>query len=357
MPLFRPEGRLGRPARARRQQQARSAAIEAFWAWWQVQGARATDAALTAGHPEWVESELSRAVDEISPDLAWHLATGEHGRHLLLLSSERDPTLRAVVRRWLLAAPTADTNWEYADTRRPAADPAGVVLRLDGADLDIARASAHARVHGAALDVTVYHPEFIGLPDPSRSLATHLMLETVLGEAAMETWLAAIGSSEIPPLDPVPLTGLRHVVGELRSRFTRDDGNLVWVTLEGTAPNGRPVLAASQVPLRPATAPHLDTYLGLAVPFAELTPDGQPTGAAVTALDELGEQLAETLAGNGRSVAHETANGVRVLHLYVDSATSAADLVRVIAAGWDQGLIGLDLRPDPDWEAVRHLTI
>ena len=357
MALFRREGFLGRETRVRRTHQAQSSAIAEFWAWWTRQGARATGAALASGHPEYLEQEISRLVDAIAPDLAWQIAPGQRSRHLLLLSSEGDPKLRAVVRRWLLAAPPPDGVWEYSDTRRPAADPAGVVLRLDDADLDAARAGAHARVHGAALDVTVYHPEFIGLPEQSQALATFLLLDSVLGQSAMELWLGSVGVTDVPPLDPVPLAGLRSVIAELRSRFTTADGSPAWVTLEGTAPDGSPVVAAAQVPLRSATAPHLDTYLGMAVPFLDVGPDGLPTDTAAKRLADLEEELTEATAGRARVVAHETASGVRVLHLYVDSTTGAADVVRTVALGWEQGLVNLDQQLDPGWESVRHLVV
>jgi hypothetical protein len=127
--------------------------------------------------------------------------------------------------------------------------------------------------------------------------------------------------------------------------------------LEGTAPDGSPVVAAAQVPLRPATAAHLDTYLGMAVPFASARPDGQPGETAAKRLADLAEELTEVTAGRARVVAHETVSGVRVLHVYVDSTTTAADLVRTVASGWEHGLVGLDQHVDPGWESVRHLAV
>jgi hypothetical protein len=348
--LFR---RRGRPRRA---QQAQAAAIAAFWTWWTADGAKQTTEAIVAGHPERVEPEISRRIDAIATDLVWELAPGERSRHELVVSAEGDPTRRAVVRRWRMAAPPADLVWEYSDARRPAGNPSGVVLHIDEAELDVARASAHARVRGAAVDVTVYHPQFSGLPEQTRALATFLLLNTVLGETTVETWLGAIGSTDLPPLDPVPLAGLRSVIAELHKQFTDADGGPSWTRVEGTTPSGDPVIAAAQVPLRAVTAPQLDTYVGVAVPFLDRTPAGMPGVLATKALDDLEEQLTERLGGNGRLVAHETARGVRVLHFYVDSTTAAAEQLEAAVNGWEEGRVGLDVRPDPAWEAVQHLA-
>jgi hypothetical protein len=349
--LFRREGR------SRRTQQAQTTAIAEFWAWWTTVGARLTTTALASGHPEQVEPEISRHVDAIDADLVWEIAPGERSRHELVVSGDGDPARRAIVRRWRMAAPQADGIWSYSDVRRPAADPSAVVLHFDDSQLDVTRACAMARVRGAALDVTVYHPNFTGMPEQDRNLATFLLLRTVLGEASVDTWLGSVGSTDVPPLDPVPLTGLRSVVAELHDRFTDADDGPSRIVLEGTAPNGSRVVATAQVPLRTATAPQLDTYVGVAVPFTDRAADGQAGELARKALDDLEETLAERLGGNGRLVAHETVNGVRVLHLYVDSTTDAADRVRMTAQEWEQGRTGLDVRPDPVWASVQHLAV
>lgn len=351
MALFR------RESRSRRTQPAQATAIAEFWAWWAAEGARLTASGMVAGQPQRYEPVIRRRIDMIAPDLTWKIDPGERSPYQLVVSGDGDPLRRAVARRWVMAAPPPDGTWEYADLRRPAADPAGVVLHFDDSRLDVARACAMARVRGASLDVTVYHPGFTGMPETDRGLATSMLLATVLGEASVATWLGSIGTTDVPPLDPVPLVGLRVVLADLHERFTAPDGGPAWIVLEGTAPNGARVVATAQVPLRPATAPQLDTYVGIAVPFLERAPDGQAGQLAAKALDDLQDTLAERLLGNGRLVAHETVNGVRVLHLYVDSTTDAAERARGAAREWDQGRTGTEVRPDPTWDTVQHLAV
>ena len=59
-------------------------------------------------------------------------------------------------------------------------------------------------MRGASVDVSVHHPAFADLDEQQRDLATYLMLDQMLGEEAVETWLGEITSSPVPALDPGP---------------------------------------------------------------------------------------------------------------------------------------------------------
>jgi hypothetical protein len=193
------------------------------------------------------------------------------------------------------------------------------------------------------------------MPDPERQLATFLMLDTVLGEAAMETWVGTVSVAAEPPLDSVPLIGLRAVIKELTTRFLDAAGEPTWVQLQGTASDGTAVLASAQIPLRAASAPHLDTHAAVEVSFGDQTPEGLPSPTSLTALRDLEQHLNERLGGSGRIVAHQTHQGVRTLHLYLDGTTPAVDQLRAAIVGWDQGQVNVSVQPDPGWESVRHL--
>lgn len=330
--------------------------INAFWAWWSARGAAFTAAAVADREPGRVVEELNRRVRAIAPGLSWELGPGTKGGHLLVVTSEGDPALRATARRWKRAAPVDAGGWEFSDTRRAAADPRGVVLKLDGVALDAAGVTVAAQVTGATLNVDVYHPGFDQLSERSRAVAAYLLLDTVLGESAVEIWIGTVGTSTTPPFDPVPLAGLCTVVDQLGERYLDEHGEPTWALLEGRAPDGTPVIATAQVPLRPATAPHLDTYVGVGVPFTDRTEHGLPGDSSLGALRALEDHLVGRLGGSGRLVGHETHQGVRVLHLYVDGTTPAADQLHAAASGWDQGAVTLTVASDPGWERVGHLT-
>jgi hypothetical protein len=125
--------------------------------------------------------------------------------------------------------------------------------------------------------------------------------------------------------------------------------------MEGSTQDGKRVLAGAQIPLRAATAPHLDTYVAVRVPYSDRTPDDLPTDESLTPLQNFGDHLSSRLGASGRLVAHETHGGVRILHLYVDGSTPAVEQLRPVIAGWDQGQVSMTAIPDPGWQHVQHL--
>jgi hypothetical protein len=331
-------------------------AIDEFWAWWRAAGARESAEAIAAGDPERTATMLSRRVHAVDKGLAWELGPGSAGsEHVLTVTPDGNPDLRAVARRWRLAAPASDAVWEFSDTRRPAADVEGAALVLDGVEIDLASARVAARVDGHAVDVTVHHPAFGRLPEQRRTMAAFLLLDWAVGEADVEAWVGAVATTTVTPLDPVPMTGLRAVVRQLRELNTDGDGNPGWVLLQGEGRNGVAVVAGVQVPLKAVTAPHYDTHVAIAVPYTEQTDAGFPGPAAFAAVRELENLLAERLGSSGRLVAHETSAGIRILHFYVDGTTPAAGQLRAAVTGWQQGRVRVDVAHDPAWKRVAHL--
>ena len=239
--------------------------------------------------------------------------------------------------------------------RLPAPDVQDVVLRLGEVDLDAGSASADVRVAAAQIDVVVHHPRFPELPEDAQRTATFLLLDAVLGEADVETWIGQIAASELPALDPVPLVALRAVVADVQAQNTGPDGEPHWVMLNGTTPDGGAILASAQVPLRASTAPHLDTYVPVVVPFAGPHRAGPARPGLADALRDLEDHLTALLGESGRVVAHQSHDGVRILHVYVDGTTPAAEQVRAGVVGWDQGEVEVGVQLDPGWTSVAHL--
>ena len=350
MALFR---KSPKPELADRQREA----IAAFWSWWAGPGrALATAAASGPAATGELAAALSSAVAAIHPDLEWETSAGTESRHVLTVTAAGVPELRAVARRWRLAAPPADAAWAYADLPLPVPGDVGAVsLEVGDRSYRIGEASVDAYVRGLAIDVSVHHPQFEGLDESQRNLVSSLLLDQVLGEEAVETWIGEIHSSPVPALDPVPITGLRSVVAGLRAEHTDPDGAPKFVLLQGDAPNGRPVLVLARIPLRPATAPHLDTYVGVAVPYADPTPEGLPGPGSLDNLRALEDHVTGRIGASGEIVAVQSHDGLRVLHAYVDGTTPAAEQIRVAVQGWDQGRVQMEVRHDPAWSAVGHL--
>lgn len=329
--------------------------IEQFWRWWSETGATTVATALDDGRVLERVDEITSAVKGIHPDLAWELGPGDTSRHQLVITPGGDLTARAVARRWLLRAPEPDATWAYRDARQPAADPGSVELEIAGERLDVASAVAAMAIRAAAVDLEVHHPAYARLDQRSQQVATFLLLDTVLGEGLVETWVGAVSAATLSPLDPVPLVLVRGVVRDLAASHRDEDGAPRWAVLSGESPEGRAILASARVPLRPAVAPHLDTYVGVFLPFTDQTEAGLPGPAALEALRALEDRVSAALHLDGRPVAHQTSAGVRVLHVYVDGTTAAVDTVRRIATTWSDGRAEVHDQLDPGWASVAHL--
>lgn len=332
------------------------AAIEAFWRWWTQEGATEAAGAIADLRPERLVDPLGQHVAAIDPGLAWELTAGSSSRHLLVVGPEGDPGLRATARRWLQAGPEPDEVWSYADTRPPVADLEGFRMEVDQVPIALDDVVLAARREGAHLEVSVYHPAFERLQQHTRTQVALLALDSVLGEADHELWIGHVEAIALAPLDPVPLTGLRSAVRDLRQDFVDSEGRPAWVVMEAHG-HGGPIQAAAQVPLSPLTAPLLDTHVTVELPFSDQTEQAFPGPRSLQALQALESTLSSRLGERGRVVAHESHNGVRVLHIYVDSTTDALRQVGEVAGGWSEGTATIRQARDPGWERVRHLRV
>src|SRR5579875_2933634 len=299
-------------------------AIQDFWAWWTDGG---SGQVAMADAPTDQVALLGPRVSAIAPGLAWELAPGSEAAHLLVVTADGDPELRAIARRWLAAAPPADFVWSYADSRQPAASIDGRRISLEGHEIDLGGVQVGVRRSGSRLDVTVFHPDMEQVPENKRITLCFLALDTALGEEMTETWIGELAPVTAPPLDGFGLAGLRAVVRDLREEFTDENGEPQWISLQGNGPRG-PVVAGAQVPLAAAWAPQLDQHIVVAAPYRDRDDDGLPGEAASGELDRLRHHVSDRLEGQGRVVAYECSGGLCLVHVYADGSTPAADQIK-----------------------------
>ncbi len=327
--------------------------VEAFWQWWQAEGATLCADAIARGRAEDVVEQLSDQVAAVQEGLAWQLGPGSSSQHALVVSPEGDPALRAAARRWLRAAPEPTPTWEYADSRQPV-DLAGVSLGLGEQVLPLEQVRVAIAREGNRLGVVVHHPALATLPEEGRQQVAVLALDAALGEDDVETWVGSIEVSCESPGDAqhdLPLGDLPAAVQRLREEHLDEQGLPTWVLLRGTGPGGD-VLVGAQVPLAATSAPDLDDHLAVAIPYRGRTDEGFPDAGALTALRDLEDHVTERLGSSGRLVAHETSAGTRVLHYYVDSTSPADGVVRAAVTGWSDGDVRVSVEHDPAWTAV-----
>ena len=331
--------------------------IAAFWVWWTQKGALACGAALDADDHDTLVAVLARRIDAMEAGLSWEVGPGPLGGRLLVVSAGGNPDRRALARRWLLAAPEPDgvSPWEFSDQRPPVDDPVEAVLSTPSGDtIRLSDVLVAARQSGAHLDVTLFHPLFADLAEEARLEVAFHSLDTTLGESSTELWIGELETTTDLPRDGFGLDGLRTAVGNLRREYVDPDGNPAWVLLHGESPQG-PVIASAVVPLHPVTAPNLTHHVGVRVPYVGFAERGLPSATALRELGLLEDQLTSTLGPDGRVVAHETTNGVRLLHAYVDPTTSAPQRLKETVVDWSHGDVVTRVDTDPAWDAVRPL--
>ncbi|RZS34856.1 uncharacterized protein DUF695 [Herbihabitans rhizosphaerae] len=334
--------------------------LDMFWAWWTQVGAAETAAAIQRGKPQPIVQSLGPRVAAISPELDWELTPGVGGaQHALVVTAAGRPQARAIARRWRRRAPAADAIWEYLDARPPARDVGETVIALEhgprvaAAEVLVAAEPDNPR---ACLHLALHHPAFAAMTDRQRMTAVFLLLDAAIGEQAVETWIGRVDPLPNAPAGAVPLPSLPELVRRFVAGKTDAKGDGYWTVLEGRTPQGDPVLAMAELPLRPMRLPHLDAHVLVTLPFTDVDSSGLPGPGSRSNLRSLEEHVTGLLGESGRMLAHETAGGVRRLHVYVDSWTPAAEQLRAACAGWDQGEVTVEVTPDPGWDRVRHLA-
>ncbi|RZU19838.1 uncharacterized protein DUF695 [Kribbella rubisoli] len=337
----------------RRRNAAEADPIGAFWSWWSGSGATAVADAITRRQPTDVNVELNERIARINPDLEWELGPGLHATHVLIVTAAGNPAQRAVARRWLRAAPPSDQTWEYADLRRPG--PA-VTIQFDGLP-PVATDESVVSIEPdtASVHVGVHHPVFASLSVDAQRRVTFLILDLVLGEEMVETWVGAIDTLPAPPDDAVPIDSLLPAVAGFAAEHTLEDGSPAWKMLEGTR-DGQRVIATAEYPLRSIRRPHLDTHVAVSIHYPVVREDGLPESEMLDELRAFEDHLTDRLGGSGNLLAHETSAGTRILHYYTDGTTPADAQLHAATTGWPHGKVTLTTEPDPAWHNVAHLS-
>ncbi len=334
----------------------RADAIREFWSWWEATGEELAGR-VVAGHSDPdAEAELSRLVAAIDPGLQWEFGPGSQSLHLLVVTAAGDPSLRAPARAWLAAAPPSGTIWGFADLRAPVPNAADSILEFAGRTIALDDFVVAAQRGSTSIDVAIHHPVFNDIGEDEAAHLSYLALDTFLGEEATETWIGAVTWPSDPPLDAFPLRHLATIVADFAAGHRDPSGAPAWVGLQGTGPTGLPILAFAQIPLRQITFPLFDTHVAVSLPYAEAGPDGQPTTAGEEHLQAVAERIGAALGADGRTVAQQSHDGIRLLHVYVDGRTDAGERIAAAAADWEHGNAQTVLTHDPGWSLVHHLA-
>ncbi|WP_051426485.1 hypothetical protein [Jiangella gansuensis] len=327
-------------------------AIARFWAWWAENRADVVAAAQEQRSDELI-ALLRPAVAALDPSLTWELSPSSRKRLTLVVSSGGKAELRALVERWVLAAPD-DPDVEFAPVRR--ADPTlfeSAVMKIDDYDIELRELVAGTRVdvqHGV-LDVVIHHPLFPLLDHEHRLSVAFMGLDAALGEDDAERWIGEVEVSADTPMDAIPVAMLGTVVDQLRPAGGQ------WAVLRGTGRKG-PIVALVRRPLDRVERPLADTHVAVVLDY-EAGSDGQPRDVAIVDdAEKLGEQVLAELGGDGPRVIHVgrvTGGGQIIVHFYVDGLEVDPSRARPVLEGWTHGTAAVQATPDPGWDAVAPL--
>jgi hypothetical protein len=335
----------------RRRKAVQTDAVTAFWTWWASARPRA-EKMISGGSDDTLIDEIAGLVAAIHPDLHWEFAVGTTSRHLLVVSTGGSPELRSFAESWRRAGPPPDETFGYATARqgRPEA-LAGARLTIDGHHLDLDDLRFHAEYDEErdCVDVEVWHPAFAGLPEEARGQIAYLSLDWLLGEDTVEIWVGGIDAVTTTP--GAGLTGPE--LARLVAAAQPADGEPRWRNMSGKRA-GKPIIATAQTRLRPAQWPGHDLHVRMDVPYSARDENGFPERDTLAALHAFEDHVAEHADGTV-VVAHETTDGVRTTHLYADSPV-AAEVLKPLVEGWQDGRVRITVTPDPRWEQVEHLA-
>jgi hypothetical protein len=325
-------------------------AIAAFWAWWGgVRDDVAT--AIGDGSVERFTKQFSERVDAIHKDMQWELTPGTKAAHCLVVTPGGNPELRAAAARWLAQAPAADASWEYQAVRRadPSVFESTMVMNGHRLDMDKVRYGISVDSDRTVLDVQCYHPDFAGLPQGMPEQVTMLTLDWALGEDDVEIWIGEIGWTATEPPTPKTPRDLQHAVAAIAD----DDDK--WILLGGQRPDGAALSAVVASPLRSARWPRFDTHVPVMLAYRKANESGLPIDESLQALRDFEDAVTAAIGGNGTLVAHESSDGLRTLHFYVDSQTNAEAQIAETLPGWREGRASTQPARDPAFAKVRHL--
>jgi uncharacterized protein DUF695 len=322
-------------------------AISEFWAWW-GQARPSIEAALAEGLPADLIEELTRRIHKIHTDLLWEISGAEGGSPALTVTGGGEAELRGIAERWRRAAPAGD-GWRYFPARQ--ADPEmldqQLVLGEHEFDLEYVRVGMRADELRARVHLTVFHPDFLFVPEESQIQVTRHVLDWSLGEDDVARWVGEVRIATEAPIDALSPAMLPAVVEQIAEPFAEP----AWLSGEGRTPRGHPARLMARFPLHRADHPLCDVHIAVSVPYQHSNPDRLPVEPSAGALRAFEKKL-DKLGGGAVLAVHETGDGLRVFHLYADPESPVLAQLDQLVASWPEGKAKVASTPDPAWRAL-----
>lgn len=327
--------------------------IDAFWVWWReasVELAKAYDDE-SEGPSEALIEAISEKVHGIHEGLAWETGPGRNSDHHFAVSAEGDASLRVLTQRWLSRAPQPSKSWEYYAARQRGGDQKKT-LTIDGRSFEYEDFTLALDVDEtrAEVNVVAYHPLFAEMAEEDRVQPTFLVLDDLLGEDDVTSWIGSVDTATAEPDGAKPAAALLEAVRELRSRWDDEKVSL----LKGKHPDGSPLFALMRLGLKRLDHLLHDHHLELVFELREPTEHGLTTQEEGDELNTLEEGLCAELGPRAIWIGHETYGGKRILHFHADSSPAIQDTVLRYCEAQGDWKPDLTVKHDPAWAILRR---
>jgi hypothetical protein len=318
--------------------------IGEFWSWW-----ASTGNSINPHRQSRATDELTLRVAAIHPDLRWHFGPGDRSEHTLTVSAGGVAEVRPMAERWLRDAPAPNDTWEFRSSQQ--ADPTAMsnVLEIAGHSVDLSLTEFRVEPADQELrvQVGVYHPAFVDLPEEVRAQVTFLVLDWLVGEDDVERWLGHLEPLTVRPMPPGSAEDVTSAVARIALR--RDPEG--WTLAQWTDREGAPGLAMFRRGLRWIDTPTLDRHQIISAEYPA-KPNGLPE--SLDGVRDIEAELESLLDSRGILVGHETHHGVRTFHAYIDSEDQ--NLGAALRDWATRRSLSLESRPDASWHEVRQFT-
>ncbi len=282
---------------------------------------------------------LTDLVEAINPALEWDLLPGRRAKHALCLSSSADLALRPLAERWFRAAPPPTNEWEYHPARIPV-EPAMVEVGDVGIhplDVTVVIEVLHSTEE---LELTIGHPDF-GLVDEALQLQIAFrMLDDLLGEDGLETWVGSVDVAPHPLPWGIPFLDLADEVDRLSSSASGRQ----WELMDREDHELGPSRVFINRALKRLHFLEMENVVILSI---ETTVHDDPL------LREVEEDLAATLHSSGVIFAHRVFETFTEIYAYATPGREEA--IAELADRWRSVVYNAVFDPDPAWDTFEEL--
>lgn len=313
-------------------------AIAAFWREWPPLR-DSLEQELAQGEYGDGTEQLTDLTEAIDPGLEWDLLPGIEARYALCLSAASDPALRPLTEQWVRAAPEPDGGWEYHPARIPVTPVALEVgsFRIHPRDVLVVIEPDQSRED---LNLTVGHPDFAGLDEVLQLQVVFRLLDDLLGEDLMESWVGSVDVVPHPLSWGVPLLDLADEVHRHEASATGQK----WEFIEEEDEE----LGDSRLFINRALKrlKHLDLDFVATVSIEVQSFDP-------VLVREVEKDLAGILGTEGVIYAHRAFDDFTVLYAYVGEGV--ADEVRQLADRWSPRVYEVMVEPDSGWDTYEEM--